>query len=359
MHYPYLLISDLHCHAWSAFAKTLESGINSRLGIILDEFDRACEVLHKAGGRDVVIAGDIFHERGKLAPSVFNPTFECIRLRALAGFRFFAIPGNHDLEGKNTTELGNAIQTLGSLDGFQVVTGAGGGVLGSSGALGGVAMIPWCSSYDELRNLAQNYAHNHDVSNIDLVIHAGINGVLAGMPDHGLNAAEVAAWGYRRVFAGHYHNFKEMEGGRVVSIGATTHQQWGDLGTKAGFILVYKDRIEHHASHAPSFIEITEAHDPDDIPLMVDGNYVRVRGWKLTDAEVKQFREELEGMGALGASFQVARNAPTPASGRLATSGLTLDESIARHIDSLTLPSAAVVKSMCDDILTTVRSVTV
>ena len=351
---PYLLVSDLHCHAWSAFAKTDASGINSRLLTILNELERAAAELKRLGGDTIVIAGDIFHERGKLAPSVFNPTVNMFRRILGYGFRIIAIPGNHDLEGKETTTLGNAIQSLDALDGFTVVTTPWVDLSLN------LAMIPWRSSYDDLRQDAKDLHGSLPFpGDIDLVIHAGINGVVMGMPDHALDAKEIAGWGYNRVFAGHYHNFKEMEGGDVVSIGATTHQQWGDLGTKAGFIIVYEDKINHYASHAPNFIEITADTEEDDIPLLVDGNYVRIRGMKLTDVEIVKFRAELERMGALGASFQVTRNVTTARAGSVAAKGLTLDQSVDKYIDDQALPNAALIKSMAADVLATVRSVSV
>lgn len=58
----YLLMSDLHFHAWTTFATTNENGVNSRLQIIMSEMLRATEV-HEANGGDkiLVIAGDVFH----------------------------------------------------------------------------------------------------------------------------------------------------------------------------------------------------------------------------------------------------------------------------------------------------------
>jgi DNA repair exonuclease SbcCD nuclease subunit len=357
---PYLLVSDLHCHAWSAFAKTDASGINSRLLTILNELERAAVELRKAGGDTIVIAGDIFHERGKLDPEVFNPTHNMFRKLLGWGFTIVAIPGNHDLKGKETTELGNAIQTLGALDGFMVMTKPD-LIQTAQGAW--LAFVPWCSSYDDLRQKQDELADRiialkMDPAEVDLIIHAGINGVIMNMPDHGLDATEVASWGFKRVFAGHYHNFKPLNT-KVISIGATTHQQWGDIGTQAGFLLVYEDRFEHRASHAPNFIEITNDTDEDDIPLLVDGNYIRIRGMKLTDVEIVKFRTELEKMGALGASFQVARVVASARTGSVATKGLSLDESVDKYIDDQKLPNAALIKSMAADVLTTVRSVTV
>ena len=47
---PYLIVSDLHCHAWNAFSTTNANGLNSRLAIIIEELLRAAEKLKALGG---------------------------------------------------------------------------------------------------------------------------------------------------------------------------------------------------------------------------------------------------------------------------------------------------------------------
>src|SRR3954470_18937004 len=105
--HPYLLVSDLHCHSWSAFATRDADGVNSRLRIILKELERAAHVLKQARGSTIIIAGDLFHVRGQIDPEVFNPVYATIQRLAKGGFEFFAIPGNHDLKSKDTSMLGN------------------------------------------------------------------------------------------------------------------------------------------------------------------------------------------------------------------------------------------------------------
>src|SRR5579871_421230 len=107
---PYLLVSDVHAHAWSSFATTLASGVNSRLQITLDELKRAVAELKAAGGDECLIAGDLFHVRGSVDPEVFNPVHDWFA--TYQEVSFVAIPGNHDLKSKDTTELGNAIKSL-------------------------------------------------------------------------------------------------------------------------------------------------------------------------------------------------------------------------------------------------------
>jgi DNA repair exonuclease SbcCD nuclease subunit len=294
---PYLLVADIHAHKWSHFSTVDPSGINSRLLIILNELERAAAELMERGGDIMIIAGDLFHVRGAIAPDVFNPTFNMIKRILGHGIKIYAIPGNHDLADKDTTELGNAFQSMGSLD---------------------------------------------------------------GVPDSGLSAKEVASWGFGRVFAGDYHNHRVAEDGKVVSIGATTQQTWSDLGSKAGYVFVYKDRIEYRATHAPSFVEVDAETDPDEIPLIVDGNYVRVRGIKLTDAEVNVFRKDLEEMGARAVTFQITREVVAARSGSALAKATTLDESVHTYIDGMSIEDPALismVKTSATEILNTVRSV--
>ena len=59
----YVQLSDLHFHNWSAFAKTNDDGVNSRLRIILNETIRAAhklKELRKAKGGTMVLGGDLF-----------------------------------------------------------------------------------------------------------------------------------------------------------------------------------------------------------------------------------------------------------------------------------------------------------
>lgn len=261
---PYAIVSDVHCHAWSQFSHVNADGINSRLQIILNELVRVAQVLKAAGGTVIRVAGDLFHVRGSIAPSVFNPTFDTFqKICADMGMDVEIIPGNHDLEGKDANRLGNAMQQLDKIDGCHVV------IEPEETDDGQAVMIPWIEDLDELRAVCKQYAN----PDRDLIIHAPLNGVIKGIPDHGLDPDELAQMGYRRVFVGHYHNRKEFTGG-VWSVGATTHQTWSDPGTKAGFMLVYPDRVEEHDTEAPKFVNLDKHTDLGD---HVCGNYVRIR----------------------------------------------------------------------------------
>lgn len=301
MKYPYVLSSDQHCHSWSAFSAVDPDGVNSRLRIILDEIQRAAKTCVDAGGDRMILAGDLFHQRGEIKPSVFNPTVRAFQ-KICGAIRIAAIPGNHDLEGKDADTYGNAMQALEQIPDFQVAV--------EPYLCGEVWVFPWYQDLDVLRG----HLKTHADPKLDAVIHAPVNGVIKGIPDHGLEAAELAAMGYRRVFSGHYHDHKVMEGGKVISIGATAHQTWSDPGTKAGFILVYPDRIEHHESAAPQFLDLDnatiDALGVNDIDLAVKGNYVRLKLTDVSEKEIKEWRETITDAGAAGCIILATKKNP-------------------------------------------------
>lgn len=334
--YPYLLTSDQHCHPWSQFSKVDPDGVNSRLRIILNEMQRAYETLaskHKPHAKlNAFMAGDLFHTRGTITPSVFNPTHSAIEaIHSRFNVETVAIPGNHDLEGKDSNELGNAMQSLAAIPNFEVST--------DHMICGDVVVIPWFQDLNDLRKKIQKMAKMQAAINklerTDLIIHAPVNGVIKGIPDHGLEAEELAEFGFRRVFAGHYHDHKVYCDGKVISVGATTHQTWNDPGTRAGFLLVYEDRVEHYPTEAPLFIDINQLIelDPKVDPLtVVKGNYARWKLDDLTDKEAAKIKKELTDAGALGVLLNVTKKTAVSRSGAVARTVHKLDTSVGEYI---------------------------
>lgn len=348
---PYAILSDQHLHNWSAFSTTNADGVNSRLRIILDDMIRATDELQAAGGDAMIFAGDLFHVRGSVDPTVLNPAFDVIETILGRGVKIFAIPGNHDLKTKETTELGSAIQSLGKLSGFEVINEP---CLRNVGDRL-VAFMPWIATNDEVRRIGYALAESIENSeSTDLIMHAGINGVLLGVPDHGLEASEIADWGFRRVFAGHYHNHKDFAGG-VYSIGATSHQTWSDIGTKAGFLLV-DDFVKFRASHAPKFVEITGDTPPEEVPLIVDGNYVRVRLETVTPAQEKTLRDDLTGMGARGIVIQASRAPTVTRTAATVKTGASLEASVGEYVKNMGHAAETKVSALCADILSRARA---
>ena len=349
MRKPYGLISDTHHHLWSAFSTTLPTGVNSRLQLILDETRRCAEEVKAAGGDTIFHGGDLFHVRGSIAPSVLNPTIDCYREILKSGVQIIINAGNHDLEGKEAARVSSAITALEGI-GCQVVNRP------AYAARDDMVIIPWIQNIAELKK-AIEHVDPADRPGCDLLLHAPIDGVIPGLPDHGLDWAYLDGLGFRRVFAGHYHHHKNV-GGKVWSIGSLTPQTWSDIGAKSGFLIVHPTEVRWFASHSPQFVEIDGTTDPADIPLIVDGNYVRVKINSGKTADIEAMRQYLTDSGAKGVTvMQVKSAAPVArAGGATLKAGATLEQSIGDFITMKAMPRSEKLKRLCGDILTTVRS---
>lgn len=339
----YAVLSDIHAHAFTLFAKTGADGVNSRLRIILDEMLRAANALQAAGGSRMVIAGDLLHTRGAIDPEVLNPLRQTIEQILNMGIDIDAIPGNHDLKSAETQELSSSIQNLAqiSLAGGQlrIFNAPSVDLLFPNSGLG---FVPWRNTKEQLLQDMQDLKDRVGAMtpNLDVFIHAGIDGVLSGMPAHGLTHTELGAFGFRHVFAGHYHNHKDFGNG-VVSIGATTHHNWGDIGTMAGFLLVDETTgdFTFNRSDAPHFIDISGL-DEMELQLTVPGNYARFRGPSMTNEQVADLRKELIDMGALGTSIEVPRTSNVARSQRPAQA-MTMPQSIEAFVKAVPPTSSA------------------
>lgn len=327
----YAVLSDIHAHAWSLFSSVNSQGVNTRLQMTLDEMIRAAKALKAAGGSVMVIAGDLFHTRGTIDPEVLNPFRTTVDVILGMGISIYAIPGNHDLKSNDTNELSSAIQNLKqlTLDGetFKILNKVT--VVRERELL--LGFVPWRWTQEALLKDLQFLAGHAEASEMDVFIHAGIDGVLSGMPASGLTSATLQAFGFRRVFAGHYHNHVEMNGG-VVSIGATAHHNWGDVNTRAGFLLVNSDtgKVQFNDTMAPKFTDVSGL-DELEMELACKGNYVRFRGPAMTQEQVNEFRDQLKAWGALGVSIEVPRTTVAVRT-TSPSKGLTLEQSVEKFV---------------------------
>jgi DNA repair exonuclease SbcCD nuclease subunit len=348
---PILLYSDVHFHNWDAFS-VVRDDVNSRLQIIIDELRRAYDHLHAQGGDTAYCAGDLFHVRGSVETSVLNPVQAFYREQRERGIRTWSIPGNHDLGTNGATWAGSLVSALGEV-GVRPVNE----LFYKLGGDGDTIFIPWMPSVAALKEqLERIVSSKKSISETDVIIHAPVDGVIVGLPDHGLDAAYLASLGFRRVFAGHYHNHVDFGNG-VYSIGATTHQTWSDVGSKAGFLMLYADRVQWFASQAPRFVDLdTVVMDNDeDLVEAVSGNYVRVSFENPTQEQMNETRHELREKGALGVTIRpIKTSSMTPGARSPVKAKLdSLDESVAAYAEK---KAGKAVAQAALEILASVRS---
>jgi len=344
---PYVILSDLHLHDWSTFSTINENGVNSRLQIIIDEVTRAKDTLLENGGDTMILAGDIFHTRGKLSPEVINPVVSLFT-NLCKEISVYGIPGNHDLASDDSQWLTSAASVLGA---------CGVTMLNDSGIVNDIVMIPWHKDISELKIELEKMSSAVGRATHDVVIHAPVDGVIDGIPSHGLNDEYLADLGYKRVFSGHYHNHVDFHNG-VYSIGATTHQTWSDVGAKAGFLLVTDRSVRRFASHAPSFVDIYSDMTEEEL-LDCDGNYVRAKIGKATPEDISEVRADLLKRGAAGVVIQAIKTSEISSrEGIEVGESVSLSVSVNSYIESvLESDNPKDLAILCDNILNEVEEV--
>jgi DNA repair exonuclease len=347
-------MADVHLHAWSAFSTTLPDGMNSRLAGLLLEIERAALEVKAAGGHIVVIAGDLFHVRGSVKPSVLNPIRDLMHTLGIDhGIQFIVLAGNHDLEGRDATRLSSAVTALEGNDCW---------VINEPTYIDAIKtlMVPWIENIEELKKTIEAQVLPLERAKSNLIIHAPIDGVIDGLPASGLTPDYLNELGFKRVYAGHYHNHRRFCEGKVVSIGPLAHHTWNEIGCLAGFLLVNDVDFSWRKSHLPEFVDLAKLAetltDETDIGLMVDGNFVRVKVAATKVKEVEAARKELLDLGARAVLVQAEPAAPIREGTERATveSGASLEVSVAGF--AKTQPNPDEVAKAALDILSIVEA---
>lgn len=339
-------MSDIHLHNWSAFSTLNKDGTNSRLMTLIEEIERCANQLCEINQRDdvsanrIFIAGDLFHVRGKIAPSVINPLMNAVRKIESMGIEIFIMAGNHDLEFKEDTGAGNACQLLDAFDNVHFVKDTA-CISSSVSDEVAVVMIPWVDDLEALKEAIcrANCVINASSRKPDLILHAPV------ICEGGFPTGLTAEWlhehtnNFGNVFCGHYHEHRvylEKDGRTIWSIGALAHHTWNDVDKKAGWLLVEcegeeSSRVTFMSSHAPKFVDVKSIDENDlDFISRVSGNYVRLFADFESEKDVKAVSEFLKDQCGV-AGMVIYSNPKTDAvrSGAIAPTGVTkLDEQI-------------------------------
>jgi DNA repair exonuclease SbcCD nuclease subunit len=338
---PYGLVADIHLHQWSAFAEVTHYGMNSRLAMLLAELTRVAILTKQHGGDTLVIAGDLFHVRGSIAPSVLNPTMDTIAAIIKMDMKVIIIPGNHDLEGKDSERTTSAVTALERI---------GCSVIHQPMVFPGLAFMPWMDKIEDLKEKLNIAAGDPRAAQMDLILHAPINSVIMGIPDHGLDPEWLAKLGFRRVFSGHYHNHKRFCGDKVMSIGALAHHSWSDVGSLAGGLLVYPHEARFIHSTLPAFVELDGSiTDPEELAKYVEGNYVRLKTTETKLQVVNEARASLMEMGAKGVVIINVKKPVEERDGVVSASvsaGASIQQSVNDYIGGLKIEDAQLKKAV-------------
>lgn len=316
INYPYLVVSDIHFKNWTFGSHTTADRINSRLQQTIDAVLESAKALKEIGGRDIIITGDMFHDRGTIEPSVFNPVKDLFVALSEQGFCVYAIPGNHDLESEDSNSLFNAFEAFTEIKNFNIFYDVTNISLGDGFAL----FIPWDEkirgkiAIDRINSILDNAITDNDIT---IFCHIGLSNVVSGIGE-AVDPEIFNKKGIKRVFAGHFHNHKHFpfEYTDVYSVGALTHQSFRDVDSLAGFVLVAENGVQHCITEAPKFVDLKL----DDLVAVIDGdpesinktlyadNFVRIPSnlSGITHQQTIDVKETLENIGSLKVISRIA-----------------------------------------------------
>lgn len=296
-----LVTADWHFHPFKAFSCIGEDGVNSRLADIARAWRWCLEQAKKEGCEVMCAAGDLFHVRGQLKPSVVNVVLGCISDAVdRYGMRLVMIPGNHDMEDFRGGPT--AVDLFGGMMGVHVLHDR---VVEINGVK--FMGIPYRHDVEEFLRVARELREAHDLQPGRAVVlcHQGLDDVAEkGTPPTGLYATYLrAVFGSDiPVFLGHYHRPFRVD--EIVQVGAPIQHSFSSEGRRTGcWIYDTTEGIWHLENcNSPKFLTIYSERDGWD-----HGDFLRVINSDLKKAE--RIAEESLIRGAGGVITQIVRDA--------------------------------------------------
>ncbi len=231
--------ADWHFNDWKPFAKIIEFegyNLNSRLVdtiITFRQFYKEC----KEEKVDLVInLGDIFHMRNLFNMFFFNLVYREFQRQSQSGLPTWILPGNHDIESKNSDPLEASVYSFDAINNMRVI--AKPGMMEYKGIE--FYFMPYTGDKkireNHLRVFQGQAKKNTKKLNIFLyhgiVTGAALGGVKAkgGIPIRDLKPFDFT-------FCGDVHIHQALGLGNIVYTGSPQQQNFGDEGQKRGYVL--------------------------------------------------------------------------------------------------------------------------
>lgn len=255
-----IIWSDAHLHAHRIGNKIDEKGYSTRLLDGIKAVDAISQAVIANGASLRLFVGDLFHVRGRLVPSIFNPVFDSfVRAHRDASYVDFLIPGNHDDEARAEGE--HAIRSLGAIEGVTVQDGYGFEVVRHGVDNLGIGWVCYHPDVDvmkaRLKEVALMAGDHGGSSPKVLLMHHGVDGVLPSVPDCGLSPADLPTDVFDWTFVGDYHLYKEIVPCKAWSVGTPYQQSFGDAGKRCGYLVLDTDTgfvVHHEIENLPQFV---------------------------------------------------------------------------------------------------------
>ena len=241
-----LLFSDLHIHAHKESV--------SRLNHCLEVLNWIFEQAHEHDVDDIIFAGDLFHDRGKIDVLVYLKTFEVFMQRLLVEnpkFKFWALVGNHDMYHRENWDV-NSVKPLTAIPGFEIIDKPSSLCFGDKLQL----IIDFCPYSDNpIRELEKLKADRKKESLRMLVGHMAIHGAQLNKL-YGTRADVIVEYDnemipvsvdvfndWDHVFLGHYHGAQRLSAS-VEYLGSPLQLSFGETFQEKHILILDLETME-------------------------------------------------------------------------------------------------------------------
>jgi len=245
--------------------------------IALDHAKWAAEQFKKNGIQDIIIPGDIFHDRNDIAVNTLHVVTDIFDV--LRDFNIIITVGNHDAYYRDNSSV-NSVSILRGWSNITVVDTLTVETLQGKK----IAFCPWGQDINE-------------VPKCDLIVgHFEINSFK-------MNSFKVCTNGLKSsdltdraplIITGHFHHREERKykDGTILYVGSPYQEDWGDFGTTKGlYILDLADLsykfIENNISPQYRRLRYTElsssVYTPETLKAAIEGNIVKFIVDKVVD----------------------------------------------------------------------------
>jgi DNA repair exonuclease SbcCD nuclease subunit len=323
----FLITGDLHVHNFRQFAKTLPSGLNSRLHNCLNVFDI---ILREAKSRridKVILNGDIFHEADEIDTEVYGEVYKKLERLADHGIDTNLILGNHD------TSLCTSQRLVHSLFAFRKVARV---IEKPTTLWDSVSAIPWTANTVLYRQWLKTAAL--EKPRRVLVTHVGITEGRIGQSGIRVKGqvrlADLHPEGFHLVLLSDYHH-RQKVADHVYYLGSPLHHNFGEthepviweiqtLGQEPWYL---RRAIP---THLPQFVSLQkESLQLDDIRdrfAIHRGSYFRIRTSR-DEAQIQSLAEKY------GCQVEIERASKEKEEDDFTKRSFSLEESIDRYAD--------------------------
>ena len=300
-----LVTADWHFHPFKAFSYIGPDGVNSRLADIARVWRWCLEQARKNDCEVMCVAGDLFHVRGQVKPSVANVVLRCV-LEATQDYGLILVltAGNHDMEdfrgGPTAIDLFRGIPRVHVLRDTAL-------------DINGVKFlgVSYRNDAEEFLRAAGELREKHELRPGKSIVlcHQGLDeaSVEAGMPPTGLTVKKIKdVFGADvPVFLGHYH--RPYRSGEIVQVGAPIQHSFSSEGRSSGCWLYDTTEGSWHVENDFSPRFVTLHGEPDIFESYSKGDFIRV---VMPDAkEAERIAGESLKRGAGGVITQIVRGA--------------------------------------------------